>query len=98
MAHNLTLKRHHEIKNWVVDHHGMPAMTQARNSMGQMRQQLALKFAGRERPTSVPSVVDDVSPVSWSAWLAELDRQQLALRVDDGAGSNYEFVKLQAMN
>lgn len=38
-----------------------------------------------------------MSPVSWTAWLAELDRQQLALKVDLAA-DDFEIVGRSAAN
>jgi hypothetical protein len=35
---------------------------------------------------------DGMSPCSWTAWLAELDRQQLALQVDMAA-DGFELVE-----
>jgi hypothetical protein len=64
-------------------------------------QQLALNFGKTRRPPStLPGIDDGMSPVSWNSWLAELDRQHLALKVStsddfefverrDAAGSNY---------
>jgi hypothetical protein len=34
-------------------------------------------------------------PVSWTAWLAELDRRHLALRVSD---RDFEFVERRELN
>jgi len=36
--------------------------------------------------------------VSWAAWLAELDRQQLALRVSENGETEYEFVERKTLN
>ena len=75
-AHMLT--RHRDIRNWVIDRRGTPAIARVRNHFGEERSQLKLRFAhddeGREDT--------GMSPCSWSAWFAELDRQQLALRVE----------------
>jgi hypothetical protein len=38
-----------------------------------------------------------MSPCSWTAWLAELDRQQLALKVDPAA-DKFELVERNAAN
>jgi len=75
-AHMLT--RHRDIQNWVAGRRGMPAIARVRNSFGEEQAQLRLTFSrnmeGREDI--------GMSPCSWSAWLAELDRQQLALRIE----------------
>ena len=69
---------------------GRPAIARVRDSFGDVKARLALKFDRTDRPMAAPSVDDGLSPVSWSAWLAELDRQNLALQVDDT--SEFEFV------
>ncbi len=85
-----TLVRHQDIQNWVNARKGMPAI--GRNA-GQPR--LALRFNDNaQRPSAMPAVDDGVSPVSWKAWLAELDRQHLALRVS-AKSPEFEFVERQ---
>ncbi|MBU1306941.1 MAG: hypothetical protein KKF33_15665 [Alphaproteobacteria bacterium] len=79
MPHTLT--RHRDIQNWVIDRQGIPAITVLRNGFGEERAQLRLRFAQRAMPTPQDEQ-DATSPCSWSAWLAELDRQQLALKID----------------
>ena len=37
-------------------------------------------------------------PVSWSAWLAELDRRHLALKVSDRQSPDFEFVERKDLN
>jgi hypothetical protein len=37
-------------------------------------------------------------PVSWNAWLAELDRRHLALRVSDREDADFEFVERKELN
>lgn len=91
-AHTLT--RHRDIQAWVADRRGSPAMLRAPNSFGEMRARLALRFSERRRPDE--TVDQGVSPVSWAAWLAELDRQQLALKV--GPDESYEFVERKSLN
>jgi hypothetical protein len=92
-AHMLT--RHRDIQNWVNDRRGTPAIARVRDRFGQARAQLKLRFA--EKPKAVsPSVEDGMSPCSWTAWLAELDRQQLALRVEPTG--QFELVSRQALN
>jgi hypothetical protein len=46
----------------------------------------------------MPSVDQGATPVSWTAWLAELDRQQLALRVSPDSETDYEFVERKSLN
>ena len=75
-----TLTRHRDIQNWVSDRHGIPAIARVRNRFGEERSQLRLSFQKRAKP-SHDSQDDGMSPCSWTAWLAELDRQQLALQV-----------------
>jgi len=81
MTHMLT--RHRDIQRWVIDHKGIPAIARVRNRMGHERAKLLLSF---KRPDAnkadLTSEDDGMSPCSWTAWLAELDRQHLALRVD----------------
>lgn len=76
-AHMLT--RHRDIQNWVHDRKGSPAIARVRNKFGEVRAQLKLRFAEKHAEGR-----DDVgmSPCSWNAWLAELDRQQLALKIE----------------
>ena len=77
-----TLTRHRDIQKWVTGHNGTPAITKIRDRTGAQRARLAIKFAQIDPRTSL-SVDDGLSPVAWSAWLAELDRQGLALQVGD---------------
>ena len=79
-----TLTRHRDIQNWVTDRHGTPAIARVRNRFGEERAQLKLSFQRRNRP-GLASQDEGLSPCSWTAWLAELDRQQLALQVDMAA-------------
>jgi hypothetical protein len=77
------LTRHRDIQNWVSDRKGIPAIARVRNRFGQERAQLRLSFRSPDRDKAdLTSQDDGVSPCSWNAWLAELDRQHLALRVD----------------
>ncbi|HEY0854663.1 MAG TPA: hypothetical protein VGD86_07530, partial [Devosia sp.] len=63
---------------------------------GSVHARLTLNFAGkRPAPATTPTQDDGMSPVSWTAWLAELDRQHLALRVQD---EHYEFVERKDLN
>jgi hypothetical protein len=94
-----TLTSHRDIQNWVTQHRGMPAISRAPDRLGSMRARLALNFERmRARPSTQTSVDDGISPCSWNAWLAELDRQQLALRVLPGERPNYEFVARGGLN
>jgi len=91
-----TLTRHRDIQAWVSAHRGLPALRRSPNQFGEMRARLALRFSRpRPAPTSTPSQDDGISPCSWSAWLAELDRQHLALRVTDDTQPAFEFVELR---
>jgi hypothetical protein len=74
MSQSHMLTRHRDIQNWVNDQRGTPAIARVRNTFGQERAQLKLRFA---RATE-GKLDEGMSPCSWSAWLAELDRQQLA--------------------
>lgn len=76
-----TLTHHREIQDWVTTHHGVPAISRVRDRFGEERAQLKLSFQ-RAKKLDPASEIDGISPCSWSAWLAELDRQQLALKVD----------------
>ena len=57
-----------------------------------------LRFDAAGRPSGMPRVDQGASPVSWSAWLAELDRQQLALRVSDDDETEYELIERKSLN
>ncbi len=89
-AHMLT--RHRDIQNWVTDRSGRPAIARVRDRFGEERAQLKLRFAQQ----SEGRVDAGMSPCSWTAWLAELDRQNLALRVEPTG--DCELVSRQAMN
>lgn len=95
-AHTLT--RHRDIQAWVSDRRGMPAMVRAHNKFGEMRARLALRFEAMGRPRAMPEVDQGASPVSWTAWLAELDRQQLALRVSENGDTEYELIERKSLN
>lgn len=75
-----TLTRHRDIQNWVNDRRGSPAIARVRDHFGQEQAELRLRFDHEQAYRAEPD--DGMSPCSWTAWLAELDRQQLALRVD----------------
>lgn len=93
--HTQTLIHHTEIQNWVTARRGMPAFSRI---AGQPNARLALSFRREQaRPRSVPAMDDGISPVSWRAWLAELDRQRLALKVTDEREPGFEFVERDEM-
>jgi hypothetical protein len=98
MTHTHTLTRHKDIQAWVADRNGMPAMLRTPNRFGQMKAKLALRFDGTGRPNGMPKVDQGASPVSWTAWLAELDRQQLALRVSPDGDTDYELIERKTLN
>jgi hypothetical protein len=98
MTHAHTLTRHRDIQAWVSDRKGLPAVVQAQNSFGEMRAKLALRFESMGRPQGMPKVDQGASPISWAAWLAELDRQQLALRVFDDGETEYELIERKSLN
>ena len=94
-----TLVRHTDIQNWVSARRGQPAISRVRDRSGSMKSKLTLSFAlDQSNPTETPSQDDGMSPVSWNAWLAELDRQNLALRVSGEKRPSYEFVERRELN
>ena len=97
-THSHTLTRHRDIQAWVSERRGLPAMVRAHNRFGELRARLALKFNRPARPDGMPAVDQGASPVSWTAWLAELDRQQLALRVSEEGDLDYELVERKTLN
>lgn len=93
-----TLTRHRDIQNWVTDRQGIPAIARIRNRFGEERAQLRLSFQKRRKAgQDLASQDDGMSPCSWTAWLAELDRQQLALKVDLSA-DDFELVERREAN
>ncbi|MNT90524.1 hypothetical protein D3C72_2314380 [compost metagenome] len=80
----------------MTDRHGIPAIARVRNSFGEEHAQLKLSFQ-RRRKAQPESQDDGMSPCSWTAWLAELDRQQLALKVDLAA-DDFELVDRRQAN
>ena len=77
MSATHTLTRHSDIQSWVTDRMGIPAVARIRNRFGEEKSKLLLRFV-----RSQGGLTDDgMSPCSWTAWFAELDRQQLALKV-----------------
>jgi hypothetical protein len=95
-AHTLT--RHRDIQAWVSQRKGLPAVVRQNNGFGQLRAKLALRFESMGKPAGMPKVDQGASPVSWTAWLAELDRQQLALRVTDSDAPEYELIERKSLN
>lgn len=94
MTDVLTLTRHRDIQNWVTDRRGIPAIARIRNNFGEQRLQLRLSFQRMQAAKLDPTSQDDgMSPCSWTAWLAELDRQQLALKIDNTGADNFELVE-----
>lgn len=97
MATTHMLTRHQDIQRWVAGRNGLPAIRRVPDQAGTVRARLTLNFAGkRPAPATAPVRDDGMSPVSWTAWLAELDRQHLALRV--GQGGDYELVERKDLN
>ncbi len=92
MTNAQTLIRHRDIQNWVADRRGLPALRRETDPSGAVHPRLAISFARRSGP---PAGDDGMAPCSWSAWLAELDRQHLALRVSE---TNFEFVARRDLN
>lgn len=78
MSQTHTLTRHRDIQSWVTDRKGSPAIAVIHNRFGEKHARLLLRFA----KSRAIADEDGMSPCSWTAWLAELDRQQLALRID----------------
>jgi hypothetical protein len=92
-----TLVEHHDIQKWVTNQHGQPALSRFADPTGRMHAKLAINFAHRRsKPVATPSQDDGMAPCSWTAWLAELDRQNLALRIRDDDG--YEFIDRRQLN
>ena len=94
-----TLTRHRDIQNWVTDRKGIPAIARVRNRFGELHSRLCLSFDRAERrKADLASQDDGMSPCSWTAWLAELDRQQLALKVNDRGPDQFELVERRQAN
>ncbi len=93
-----TLVDHSDIQKWISTKQGQPALSRFADNTGRMHAKLAINFARRQaRPVGAPPTQNDgMSPCSWTAWLAELDRQNLALRIrgDD----DFEFVDRRGLN
>lgn len=95
-----TLTRHRDIQSWAADHHGTPAIRRVANRFGGVEAKLELTFATPKAPpeAGMPRTDDGLSPVSWTAWLAELDRRQLAVRVSDRQKPDYELIERKELN
>jgi len=91
--------RHIDIQNWVAGHKGLPAIRRVPDRSGAVRARLTFNFVGHHQPTpsTTPTQDDGITPVSWTAWLAELDRQHLALRVSQD-DEGYEFIERKDLN
>lgn len=92
-----TLTRHRDIQEWVKTRQGKPAIRTSPNRFGEMRARLELIFSA-PRSAARGETNNGVSPCSWTAWLAELDRRQLALKVGDVASSEFEIVPRRDLN
>jgi hypothetical protein len=90
-----TLTHHRDIQKWVRGRAGQPAIQRVPDQFGVTRPRLTLSFSHVSKP-GTPSLDEAVSPVSWTAWLAELDRQHLALRVS--GEEQYELVERRDLN
>jgi len=95
MTHTLT--RHRDIQAWVAEHKGLPAIRRMPDRFGEIRPRLALRFSP-PATGAIAALDEGLSPVSWSAWLAELDRQRLALKITDRDKPAFEFVELEDLN
>lgn len=93
---NHTLVTHGDIQKWVNAHDGQPAIRQVPDPSGRMRSRLTLAFRRRSAPENMPGLDEGLSPVSWSAWLAELDRQNLALRIE--TEERFELIDRGSLN
>jgi hypothetical protein len=99
MKHTQTLTHHADIQKWVSARKGLPAIAHIRDDYGDVKSRLCLRFKKSEHaPTATPTQDDGMSPCSWNAWLAELDRQQLALKVIDAKMPAFEFVERRSLN
>ena len=74
----------------------MPALVRTPTQSGRMRSELALHFDHPAKPGSMPSVDQEMSPVSWNAWLSEFDRRQLALKII--SDNEFELIERKNLN
>ncbi|MGV3491051.1 MAG: hypothetical protein ACO1OG_06975 [Devosia sp.] len=91
-----TLVRHDDIQKWATAHRVQPAVRRIHDGTGGMRSRLTLRFEPHAKPDDAPGLDEGLSPVSWTAWLAELDRQNLALRIK--TESRFELVDRRELN
>jgi hypothetical protein len=89
---------HSDIQKWVNARKGRPAIRQVHDKMGRTEARLELSFESHVHVDERPGQDEGMSPCSWTAWLAELDRQHLALRVSDKALPAFEFVERGELN
>lgn len=88
-----TLTGHRDIRSWAEARHAQPALALGHSRNGELRRRLALRFAmSAPSPATAAPESEGMAPCSWTAWLAELDRQNLALRVRDVDNDAVEFV------
>ncbi len=93
-----TLIGHRDIQAWVNARRGQPAIRRVHDKLGRIEARLALSFEREVRRADTLSLDEGISPCSWTAWLAELDRQHLALRVSDKPQPAFEFVERREFN
>jgi hypothetical protein len=93
---NQTLVAHGDIQKWASAHKGQPAVRRVPDASGNLCSRLTLRFSHHTAPADMPGLDEGVSPVSWAAWLAELDRQNLALRV--GRSERFELIDRRELN
>lgn len=86
------LTGHRDIRNWAEARSARPALALNLSRSGELRRKLALRFAERLQSPPIAPESEGMTPCSWTAWLAELDRQNLALRVRDTDQVEVEFV------
>jgi hypothetical protein len=82
----------------VSERYGAPAIKRLPNRFGATEAKLALTFhSPKAKPVQgMPQVDDGLSPCSWTAWLAEFDRQHLAMRVSDTA--DFELIERRELH
>lgn len=93
---NHTLVAHGDIQKWASAHRGQPAIQRITDPSGNLHPRLTLRFERHPAPEDMPGLDEGVSPVSWAAWLAELDRQNLALRI--GRAERFELIDRRELN
>lgn len=86
-----TLVTDGDVRRWVENRAGQPALKPLRDDEGRIIPRLAVRFSGRDH-VPVAGESEGLSPCSWTQWLAEFDRQQLALRVSPEQPVEIEFV------